>query len=123
MQSEHEPANEVSFDKLLDGKETLLEDCRIMQDYLTNCAVIDAELDELLREIAVVTELTQRCIQENAQSALCIQLSLNLHPILEGEHQPPIVVGCGFLHHRQPEERYFSSMVSTGCRRIFFAHL
>lgn len=40
-----------------------------MQDHLTNCAAIDAELDELLREIAVVMELTQRCIQENARSA------------------------------------------------------
>lgn len=32
-----------------------------------------------------------------------IQLSLNLQPVLEGEHQPPIVVDRGLLHHRQPE--------------------
>lgn len=32
-----------------------------------------------------------------------IQLSLNLQPVLEGKHQQPIVVGCGLLHHRQPE--------------------
>ena len=59
----------VAFNKLLGGKNTLLEDCRIMQDHLTDCSAIDAELDELLQVIAVVTELTQRCIQENAQSA------------------------------------------------------
>ena len=59
----------VAFNQLLDGKDALLEDCRVMQDHLTNCSAIDAELDELLREITVVTELTQRCIQENAQSA------------------------------------------------------
>ena len=59
----------AAFNQLLNGKDALLEDCRIMQDYLTNCSAIDAELDELLREIAVVTELTQRCIQENARSA------------------------------------------------------
>ena len=59
----------AAFNKLLNGRNTLLEDCRIMQNHLTNCSAIDAELDELLREIAVVTELTQRCIQENAQSA------------------------------------------------------
>ena len=52
----------AAFNQLLDGKAALLADCRIMQDHLTNCATIDAELDELLREIAVVTELTQRCI-------------------------------------------------------------
>ena len=59
----------AAFNQLLEGKDALLEDCRIMQDHLTNCSAIDAELDELLREIAVVTELTQRCIQENARSA------------------------------------------------------
>ena len=59
----------AAFDQLLGGKDTLLENCRIMQDHLTNCTAIDAELDELLQEIAVVTELTQRCIQENARSA------------------------------------------------------
>ena len=32
-----------------------------------------------------------------------IQLCLNLHAILKGEYQPLIVVGCGLLHHRQPE--------------------
>ena len=59
----------ATFNQLLGGKDTLLEDCRVMQDHLTNCSAIDAELDELLREITVVTELTQRCIQENARSA------------------------------------------------------
>ena len=59
----------VAFNELLGGKEALLEDCRIMQNHPTDCTAIDAELDGLLREIEVVTELTQRCIQENAQSA------------------------------------------------------
>lgn len=40
-----------------------------MQNHLTDCSTIDTELDGLLREIEVVTELTKRCIQENAQSA------------------------------------------------------
>ena len=30
-------------------------------------------------------------------------LSFNLHPVLESEHQPPIVIGRGLLYHRQPE--------------------
>ena len=30
-------------------------------------------------------------------------LSFNLHPILEGEHQPSIMVGSCFLHHGQPK--------------------
>lgn len=48
----------AAFNQLLNDKDALLADCRIMQDHLTNCTAIDAELEELLREIAVVTELT-----------------------------------------------------------------
>lgn len=59
----------AAFNKLLGSKDALLEDCRLMQTALTDCSAIDAELDGLLQEIEVVTELTQRCIQENAQSA------------------------------------------------------
>ena len=58
----------VAFNKLLNGRNTLLEDCRIMQSHLTDCSAIDVELEELRQEIEVVTELTQRCIQENARN-------------------------------------------------------
>ena len=58
-----------AFNKLLCGKNTLLDDCRLMQSHLTDCSAIDAELEELRQEIEVVTELPQRCIQENARSA------------------------------------------------------
>lgn len=41
-----------------------------MLDALTDCTAIDTELAELLREAEVVTELTRRCIEENAS---CVQ--------------------------------------------------
>lgn len=59
----------AAFNKLIENSETILEDCRLMQSHLTDCSAIDAELEGLLQEIEVVTELTQRCIQENARSA------------------------------------------------------
>lgn len=34
---------------------------------------------------------------------ISVRLSLNFHPVLKGEHQPPTVVGRGPLHYRQPE--------------------
>ena len=40
-----------------------------MQASLTDCTGIDAEIERLLTEIDVVTELTRRCISENAQSS------------------------------------------------------
>lgn len=39
-----------------------------MQATLTDCAGIDAEIESLLEEIEVVTELTKRCIAENSQT-------------------------------------------------------
>lgn len=59
----------ATFNKLIANSETILEDCRLMQSHLTDCSAIDAELEGLLQDIEVVTELTQRCIQENAHNA------------------------------------------------------
>ena len=41
----------------------------MMQATLTDCTGIDAEIESLLEEIEVVTELTKRCIAENSQTA------------------------------------------------------
>ena len=59
----------TAFNAVLDGKDNILEDCRLMQATLTDCAGIDAEIESLLEEIDVVTELTKRCIAENSQTA------------------------------------------------------
>ena len=40
-----------------------------MQATLTDCTDIDKEIQTLLEEIEVVTELTKRCIAENSQTA------------------------------------------------------
>ena len=58
-----------AFNAVLDGKDGILADCRLMQTTLTDCTGIDAEIERLLMEVDVVTELTRRCISENAQSA------------------------------------------------------
>ena len=57
-----------AFNSILDSKNDILEDCRLMQTTLTDCSGIDAEIESLLEEIDVVTELTKRCITENSQT-------------------------------------------------------
>ncbi|MDD6146422.1 MAG: zinc ribbon domain-containing protein, partial [Oscillospiraceae bacterium] len=59
----------VAFNAILDNKDSILDDCRLIQTTLTDCTGIDAEIESLLEEIAVVTELTKRCIAENSQTA------------------------------------------------------
>ena len=60
----------AAFNQLLGDKEHILDDCRLMQNTLTDCEGIDSEIAEMEQEIEVVTELTKRCVAENAQAAL-----------------------------------------------------
>jgi len=62
------PLYECGF-KRIGCKDSILEDCRLMQTTLTDCTGIDAEIESLLEEIDVVTELTKRCIADNSQTA------------------------------------------------------
>jgi len=58
-----------AFNLLVGNKDRILTDCRTIQSCLTDCTAIEAEIDSLLAEIAVVTELTERCIEENSRNA------------------------------------------------------
>ena len=58
-----------AFNAILADKDSALENCRLMQSTLTDCSGLDAEIESLLEEIDVVTELTKRCIAENSQTA------------------------------------------------------
>lgn len=59
----------AAINALIENKDALLDDCRLIQATLTDCAEIDAELDALMQEIEVISELTKRCIEDNAQNA------------------------------------------------------
>ena len=59
----------AALNAVIDSKDNILEDCRLMQTTLTDCTNIDAETKSLLEEIDVVTKLTKRCIAENSQMA------------------------------------------------------
>ena len=58
-----------AFNAILADKDSALENCRLIQSTLTDCTGIDKEIQTLLEEIEVVTELTKRCIAENSQTA------------------------------------------------------
>lgn len=59
----------ATLNAIIESKDNILEDCRLMQATLTDCTGIDTEIKSLLEEIDVVTELTKRCIAENSQTA------------------------------------------------------
>lgn len=59
----------AAINSLITNKAPILDACRTMQKALTDCTEINAELDELLREMEVVSELTKRCIEDNSRTA------------------------------------------------------
>ena len=59
----------TALNAIIESKDNILEDCRLMQATLTDCTGIDKEIQTLLEEIEVVAELTKRCIAENSQTA------------------------------------------------------
>jgi len=59
----------AAFGNLLDSKDAILENCELVRAKYTDCAAFDTELANLLREIDVVTELTRKCVEENADNA------------------------------------------------------
>ena len=59
----------LAFNSLKECREELIANCRLSQSILCDCTEIDAELEELRREIEVVFELSKKAIYENARVA------------------------------------------------------
>ncbi|MDR1692094.1 MAG: recombinase family protein [Oscillospiraceae bacterium] len=59
-----------AFNRLMESRDGLIEDCRLAQSVLCDATAIDAELAELHSEIDVVTELSRKAIYENARTAV-----------------------------------------------------
>ena len=59
-----------AFNSILEYREELIDNCRLAQHALCDCADLDNEIDELNQEIEVVTELSRKAIFENAHSPM-----------------------------------------------------
>lgn len=60
----------LAFNSLKGCREELIANCRLSQSILCDCTEIDAEIEELRREIEVVAELSRKAIYENAHVAV-----------------------------------------------------
>jgi len=58
------------FNNLLKNKEEILDNCRLIQATLTDCSVIDKEIENLIWEIDVVTELTRKLVNDNSRNVI-----------------------------------------------------
>ena len=60
----------VAFNRLMENRDELIEDCFTAKNVLCDTKAIDAELADLLREIDDVTELSRKAIFENARTVV-----------------------------------------------------
>lgn len=58
-----------AFNSILANKKQLLADYRTMHETMSDTSALDGEMKALLSQMEVVSELTRRCIEENASSA------------------------------------------------------
>ncbi len=58
----------TAYNSLLLNCDGILSDCWMMYDTLTDTTAIDAEVEELLWEAEVITELKRKCIEDNASA-------------------------------------------------------
>lgn len=60
----------VAFNQLMKNRDEIVENCRLVQAVVGDFAGIDSELMETQRELEIVTELTRKCIEENAHTVI-----------------------------------------------------
>jgi hypothetical protein len=59
-----------AFNKFLNAKSEITENCRFLQKIACDCSKFDAEILELNREIEVVSELSRKIVLQNAGAAI-----------------------------------------------------
>lgn len=60
----------IAFNTLMGNREELLENCRLAQKMLCDCAELDQKMESLRREQEATAELARQAIHGNARSAL-----------------------------------------------------
>lgn len=60
----------TAYNQLIPDRNILLEDCRLMQQTLTDCSEIDSDIQDTLQEMEIVSELIKRCVEENSRIAM-----------------------------------------------------
>lgn len=57
-----------AFNTLFTEVDEIIENCQTIAEHLTDCTEINGQITELEQELEVITEMTHRCVQENAST-------------------------------------------------------
>ena len=60
----------IALSTMLENRESLLEDGRVIKAELSDCSKIDAKIERVIQEMDVVAELIEKCIEDNTSQTL-----------------------------------------------------
>ena len=60
----------LAFNKLMEGRDGLIEDCKLAQSALCSVEDLEIKIAEQMQELEVVAELSRKAIYENARTAI-----------------------------------------------------
>jgi site-specific DNA recombinase len=53
----------------MQNRDGVIADCTQMRQMISDCTVLDEEIEKLTEEIEIVAEMVKSCVRENASSA------------------------------------------------------
>jgi site-specific DNA recombinase len=59
-----------AFNTMMSSRDEIIANCLLAQNVLCDCTELDAEMEELHREIEIVAELSRKAVYENAHAAV-----------------------------------------------------
>lgn len=94
----------TAFNKLLSQRDELLENCRIMQEVLTDTTEIDEKIEELYSDIEIIEELIKKAIIENTMKAQDQEEFSHKYSKLETRHSKAVKSLKSLEEERQRKE-------------------
>ncbi len=102
----------IALSTLIENREALLDDGRIVKDELSDCSGIDTKIDRVLPEMDVVTGLIKKCIEDNASQTLDQECYAKRYDGLVERYEALKDKHAGYMKER--EERQFKADVLSG---------
>lgn len=59
----------IAYNKLMANRESVVSDCLLMRQVISDCTALDEDLNSINEEITIVAELVKACVKENASTA------------------------------------------------------
>lgn len=102
----------IALSKLLENRESLLEDGRVVKAELSDCSKIDEKINRVIQEMDVAAGLIKKCIEDNSSLALDQESYAKRYDGLVRRYEALKNKHAGYVKER--ENRQFKADVLSG---------